>query len=256
MNDLRYFFPIVTELAEQAGRIARHYFNQPVEFERKADDSPVTRADREIELFLRESLERRFPDHSILGEEFGETRRGSAYRWILDPIDGTKSFVLRAPLFGVMIALERDGAPVLGAVYLPIQEQLLIGSAETGTFFNGERVAVSRTAQVSEATVLLTDPRVLIAEDTPPGVLRVCRRARLVRALGDCYGYVTVARGLADVMIEPGALKYYDVAPMPPIIAGAGGSFTNLRGAVDLYGGEGLATNELLRDELIDLLND
>src|SRR5262249_43926378 len=162
-----------------------------------------------IEIFLRESLEKRFPDHSILGEEFGETHKSSAYRWILDPIDGTKSFVLRTPLFGIMIALERDGVPVLGSIYFPIQDQHLIGSAETGTFFNGERVHVSQTSSLAEATVLLTSPRVLIEDNE--GIVRVCRQARLVRGLGDCYGYALVARGLADMMIEPGALKYYDV---------------------------------------------
>ncbi|MGH9769832.1 MAG: inositol monophosphatase family protein [Blastocatellia bacterium] len=256
MNDLLSFFPVLSELSIKASAIIRRYYNSPLEVELKADQSPVTRADREVEIFLRESLEKRFPDFSILGEEFGETNKSSAYRWIIDPIDGTKSFVLKTPLFGTMIALERDGAPVLGSIYLPIQDHHLIGSAETGTFLNGARCHVSDTSRLSEATALLTDPRVLIDGAERERVVRLCRNVRLVRGLGDCYGYYLVARGLADVMIEPAALKYYDVAPMPPILEGAGGTFTTLSGDFDLSSGQGLATNCVLHEQILRVLND
>src|SRR6266540_3833986 len=179
MNDLLSFFPILSELSIKAGAIIRRYYNSQLEVELKPDDSPVTQADREVEIFLRESLEKRFPDFSILGEEFGETRKSSAYRWIIDPIDGTER----------------------------------------------ERVA------------------------------RLCGSVRLVRGLGDCYGYYLVARGLADVMIEPAALKYYDVAPLPPILEGAGGTFTTLSGDYDLSSGQGLATNRALCEEVLRVLN-
>jgi myo-inositol-1(or 4)-monophosphatase len=255
MDDLLTFFPILSELSIKAGAIIRKYYNSEFEVELKADNSPVTRADREVEIFLRESLEKRFPDFSILGEEFGETTRSSAYRWIIDPIDGTKSFVLKSPLFGVMIALERDGKPVLGSIYLPIQEHHLIGSAETGTFLNGTRCHVSETSQLSEATVLLTNPMVLVDGAERERVARLCRKARLVRGLGDCYGYYLIARGLADVMVEPAALKYYDVAPMPPILEGAGGVFTTLNGDSDLLSGQGLATNPQLHAQVLRALN-
>jgi myo-inositol-1(or 4)-monophosphatase len=256
MNDLFSFFPVLSELSIKAGAIIRRYYNSQFEVELKPDSSPVTQADREVEIFIRESLEKRFPDFSILGEEFGETGKSSAYRWIIDPIDGTKSFVLKTPLFGTMIALERDGAPVLGSIYLPIQEHHLIGSAETGTFLNGARCRVSETSRLSEATLLLTDPRVLIDDPERERVVRLCREARMVRGLGDCYGYYLIARGLADVMIEPAALKYYDVAPLPPILEGAGGSFTTLGGDFDLSSGQGLATNKSLLEEVLRVLND
>jgi myo-inositol-1(or 4)-monophosphatase len=255
MDDLLTFFPILSELSIKAGAIVRKYYNSELEVELKADQSPVTRADREIEIFLRESLEKRFPDFSILGEEFGETNKSSAYRWIIDPIDGTKSFVLKSPLFGVMIALERDGKPVLGSIYLPIQESHLIGSAETGTFLNGARCHVSATSQLSEATVLITNPLALIDGPGHERVARLCRKARLTRGLGDCYGYYLIARGLADVMVEPAALKYYDVAPMPPILEGAGGIFTTLNGDSDLLSGQGLATNRVLHEQVLRALN-
>jgi histidinol-phosphatase len=253
MDNLQSLFPILHDLSQQAGEIVRRYYYSQFEVEIKDDDSPVTRADREVEQFLRESLEKRFPGYSILGEEFGETKRSSAYRWIIDPIDGTKSFVLRTPLFGTMIALERDGQPVLGSIYFPIQDQLLIGSAETGTFLNGARCSVSQTAELSRATMIITDPQTLIAPDLRLSSLY--QAVRLVRGFGDCYGYSLVARGLADVMIEPGALKYYDVAPMPPILQGAGGVFTTLKGDLDFSTGQGLATNRLLHEQILRRLN-
>src|SRR5262245_60456336 len=254
MDDLLSFFPILSELSIKAGAIIRRYYNSQLEVELKPDDSPVTQADREVEIFLRESLEKRFPDFSILGEEFGETRKSSAYRWIIDPIDGTKSFVLKKPIFGTMIALERDGSPVLGSIYFPIQDHHLIGSAETGTFLNGERCRVSETSRLAEATLLFTDPRFLIDGPERERLVRLCGKVRLARGLGDCYGYYLVARGLADVMIEPGLLKYYDVAPLPPILAGAGGTFTTLDGEFDLSSGQGLATNLRLQEEVLQVL--
>ena len=254
MENLLTYFPILEELSRKAGAIARRYYFAPVqiEVERKADDSPVTKADREIETFLRDELTKRFPDYSIYGEEYGSTDKASAYRWIIDPIDGTKSFVMRTPLFGTMIALERDGELVLGSIYLPIQEQLLLGSAETGTFLNGKPVSVSQVTNLSEATVTLTDPLTLLQSEA---VATVCNKARLVRGHGDCYGYFLVATGRADVMIEPSALAYYDVAPMPPILQGAGGVFSTLKGDLDFTTGQGLAANPVLHAEIIRLLN-
>jgi myo-inositol-1(or 4)-monophosphatase len=254
MNDLHSYFSTLAELSRKAGAIIKRYYRTQFEIERKSDDSPVTQADREVELFLREELGKRYPAHSFFGEEFGEEKKSGAYRWIVDPIDGTKSFVLRTPLFGTMIALERDGLPVLGSIYLPIQDQHLIGSAETGTFLNGAPCQVSQTAELSEATVLLTDPRTLLASAGNESLVRVCERARLVRAHGDCYGYFQVACGRADVMIEPGALKYYDVAPMPPLLAGAGGVFSTFKGDLDFSTGQGLATNRLLHEQILRVL--
>ena len=256
MENLFSFFPIISELSLQAGEIVRRYYNSQFEIEHKEDDSPVTRADREVEIFLREALEKRYPDFSILGEEFGETRKSGAHRWIIDPIDGTKSFVLRTPLFGTMIALERDGVPVLGSIYFPIQDKLLIGSSETGTFLNSEPCSVSKTTEVSKATLIITDPRALIESSGNDSLVRLCRKVRLVRGFGDCYGYFLVACGLADVVAEPGQLKYYDVAPMPPILAGAGGVFTSFNGDFDLDSGQGLATNRLLHEEILRVLKE
>jgi len=252
VDKLTSYFPIIEGLSREAGEIIKRHYLTQLEVEHKADDSPVTRADREVEEFLRDAIERLYPDHSILGEEYGETIKSGSHRWIIDPIDGTKSFVMRTPLFGTMIALERDGMPVLGSIYFPIQDQWLIGSAETGTFLNRELCSVSRTTDLSKATMIVTDPRTLL---TSPQIAEVSRRVRLVRGFGDCYGYFLTACGLADIMIEPGALKYYDVAPMPPILEGAGGVFSTLRGDLDFSTGQGLATNPVLQKQILEIIS-
>ncbi|MEK7831651.1 MAG: inositol monophosphatase family protein, partial [Acidobacteriota bacterium] len=155
----------------------------------------------------------------------------------------------------LMIALERDGVPVLGSINFPIQDQLLIGSAETGTFLNGKPCSVSKTTKLSEATMILTNPRELYSETHGEKLQRLAKSVRLVRGFGDCYGYYLVATGLADLMVEPGQLKYYDVAPMPPILAGSGGVFTDLGGKIDLLNGQGLATNKHLHEQILQVLN-
>ena len=131
----------------------------------------------------------------------------------------------------------------------------LIGSAETGTFLNGKPCSVSKTTELSDATMVLTNPRELYSETRGEPLRRLAKRVRLVRGFGDCYGYYLVATGLADMMVEPGNLKYYDVAPMPPILAGAGGVFTDLSGKIDLLNGQGLATNKQLHEQILRVLN-
>ncbi len=253
-SELTTYFAALGEWQRGAGAIIRHHFAlQDLGIEQKEDATPVTRADREVETFLRQAIEHRFPQHSVYGEEYGETRREGAWRWIIDPIDGTKSFVLRTPLFGTLIALEREGIPVLGSIYFAIQDQLLIGSAETGTFFNGELCRVSQTKDLSQATMIITDPRDLLPQPGHELLIDLARRVRLVRGFGDCYGYYLVARGLADIMVEPKGLKYYDVAPMAPILAGAGGIFSSFSGRLDFSSGQGLAANPALHQQILDL---
>src|SRR4029450_7018360 len=146
------------------------------------------------------------------------------------------------PLFGTRIALEGDGIPVLGSVYLPIQNQLLIGSAETGTFLDGERCFVTETAELRAAKLLITDAAVLAKDEPHAGLRRLCQSAGLVRGFGDCYGYFLVACGAADVMLDP-IVNYYDVAPLWPILAGAGGIFGDWAGKTDYGATQALATN-------------
>ncbi len=248
------FFPFVQELQERAGQIVKSFYGQPLAVERKADDSPVTRADRETEEALRAMIEARYPTHSIYGEEYGEKRGSSGWRWILDPIDGTKSFVLQTPLFGSLVALERDGIPVLGSIHFPLLGRLLIGGAETGTYLNGVACHVSSTSDLAQATMIITDPRDLLPQPGHELVIALASQVRLVRGFGDCYGYFLVASGLADLMVEPKNLQYYDIAPMPPLLAGAGGVFSAFDGTLNFSLGQGLAANRRLHAEILSIV--
>jgi histidinol phosphatase-like enzyme (inositol monophosphatase family) len=252
-SELSSYLPFVERLQKEAGQRIRSYYGQALTVERKEDDSPVTRADRETEALLREIIEANFPDHSIHGEEYGEKRGSSGWRWILDPIDGTKSFLLETPLFGTLIALEWEGRPVLGSIHFPLLDRLLIGGAEVGTYLNGVACHVSRTTDLAQATMILTDPRDLLPHPGHELVIELARRVRLVRGFGDCYGYFLVACGLADLMVEPKNLQYYDIAPMAPLLAGAGGIFSAFDGTLTFSRGEGLAANPSLHEAVVAL---
>jgi len=245
---------VLNIVTRQSGAIARRYFGRQIEVTRKADRTPVTDADREVEIFLRSSLERHFPDHSILGEEFGETRKEGPYRWVIDPIDGTQSFLLRTPLFGTLLALEENGVPVLGAIYLPVQDQLMVGAREFGTFLNGEQCRVSGVSNLAEARLIITDPACLTGHNADAGIAALSQRVELTRGFGDCYGYFLVASGVADIMIDP-ILAYHDVAALKPIIEGAGGTLTSRRGTEEVQLSSAVATNRLLHKEVIDIIN-
>ena len=241
-------------LAREASEIVMRYYHTGAEVKWKDIDDPVTVADHAASRLLVDRLSQAFPGDAVLSEE--EADDGSRLRhervWMIDPIDGTKSFILKTPLFGTLIALERDGVPVLGSIYFAIRDQLLIGSAETGTFLNGKRCAVSTRSELAEATMIITDPRDLLPHPAHRLVIDLAREVRLVRGFGDCYGYFLVATGLADLMIEPKNLQYYDVAPMAPILAGAGGVFSSLRGDLDFATGEGLAANPTLHRQIVE----
>ena len=239
------------ELAARTAQVALSYFGRGLAVENKADGSPVTVADRAAEAAARAFVREHFPDDGFVGEEGGVERPDARRRWIVDPIDGTKSFILKTPLFGTLIALERDGQPVIGSIYFAIRDLMLIGSAETGTFLNGDRCRVSSQTDLSRATMIVTDPRDLLPDPANQLMIDLAREVRLVRGFGDCYGYYLVATGLADLMIEPRNLKYYDVAPMAPILAGAGGVFSSLGGDLDFSSGQGLAANPELHRQVV-----
>jgi histidinol-phosphatase len=252
--DFDELFKFLNIVNRQAGAIVRRYFGRQIEVTRKADLTPVTDADREVERFLRAAIERQYPNHSILGEELGETSKGGGFRWVIDPIDGTKTFLLRTPLFGILLALENNGVPILGSIYLPIQDQLMIGSKETGTFLNGVACSVSRVSRMGEARLMITDPSCLTGLNRDPGIERLIESVELTRGFGDCYGYFLVASGAADIMVDP-ILAYHDLAALIPIIEGAGGRLTSRDGQDALTAKSAVATNGLLHDEVVRVLS-
>ena len=241
------------DLARRAGAITLEHFRAGVKVETKADQSPVSIADRSTEEFLRAEIARLFPGDTIVGEEFGETTGSTGRRWIVDPIDGTKSFIHGVPLYGVMIGLEEDGEIVAGAVYVPPLDELTVAARGKGCWWNGKRAAVSSTWHMSEALLLTTDVASNYKHGRGKAWDNLCGKAKLMRTWGDCYGHMLVATGRADVMVDP-ITSPWDCAALKVIVEEAGGSFTDYSGKPTIYANCAISTNGQLLDEVLELI--
>jgi histidinol-phosphatase len=241
------------DVARLAGDVALRHFRTALTVESKADGSPVTVADREAERVARGWLEARFPHDGILGEEFGTTRPTAARRWILDPIDGTKTFVRGVPLWGTLVAAVEGDNVVAGAAYFPAIDELIAAAPGVGAWWNGSRCSVSSVASVADATVLTTDERFRHAPDRLDGWIRVADRSLISRSWGDCYGYLLVATGRAELMVD-GVMAPWDAAPFLPIVEEAGGVLTDWTGRRTAFGGSTIASNSALAAAARELL--
>lgn len=252
MNDesLHDLLDFAQELAWQAGKLTLSYFGTGIVPELKADQSPVTVADRQAEQRLRAMIGERFPQHGILGEEYGEHNPGARYRWILDPIDGTKSFVQGVPLYGVLVGLERDGEAVLGVCYLPALNEMVAAARGHGCMLNGRRVRVSTVAQLDQAVLVASDAESFASYGRAAPFDTLRGQARFTRTWGDCYGHILVATGRAEIMLDP-IMNAWDCAPLLPIVQEAGGTFTDWHGTPAIHGGNAISTNGLLYDDVM-----
>jgi histidinol phosphatase-like enzyme (inositol monophosphatase family) len=223
--------------------------------ETKADGSPVTAADRAAESVGRDWVRRFFPDDGVLGEELGEERVGARRRWVIDPIDGTKSFVHGTPLWGSLVALCEGETVLAGAAYFPAVGELLAAAPGAGCWWNGSRCSVSSVTALDAATVLTTDDRFLHRPERRAGWSRVASAASIARTWGDCFGYLLVATGRAEVMCDP-ILSPWDAAALQPIIGEAGGVFTDWEGRDTAFGGSAVATNLALATRVRAMLGD
>jgi histidinol-phosphatase len=221
--------------------------------ETKSDGSPVTIADRSAEQAARAWIERYFPDDGIVGEELGVTHRDAARRWILDPIDGTKTFVRGVPLWGTLVAACEGDEVLAGAAYFPALGEMLVAARGTGCWWNGARSRVSEVATLGGATVLTTDERFSGDARQLEGWRKLAGRAAVSRTWGDCYGYLLVATGRAEVMVD-GIVSPWDAAALKPIVEESGGIFTDWKGTRTAFGGSVVATNRLLAGEARSLL--
>ena len=237
----REFVPFMHALIGVAFATIRSYFMTGTAVVTKGDASPVTLADRNAEEAMRHAIERRYPSHAIVGEEHGN-KEGRRYRWVLDPIDGTRAFITNCFLFGTLIALERDDGdgfrPVLGVIAHSAAGVALIGHRGGTTLYMRDGVAsrparVRPCARLEEATVLATTHWSTGEQQGGPAVERIIRAARLYRTWGDCFGYFALATGGADLMLDP-TLAYWDVAAIVPVVEGAGGAVTSWTGGSPL----------------------
>lgn len=227
--NLEPYRAFAVELAEKSGEFIRPFFASPsLVVETKSDSTPVTQADRGAEELMRGLIRKKFPGHGILGEELGEENAGAEFSWVLDPIDGTKSFASACPLFGTLIALLHGGQPVLGVIHQPILRQLMVGNG-AATTLNGRTVRCRATTDMAEATLLTSDPLNPAKYQNGAAFDALAHRAKLVRTWGDCYGYLLVAGGWADVMCDP-VMNPWDIAALVPVVRGAGGVITDWQG--------------------------
>lgn len=243
----------VAEVAAIAGDFAMTHYGGALDIDLKQDGSPVTAADRGAELLARAWIEKRFPDDGILGEEFGDIRPEARRRWIIDPIDGTKSFIRRVPLWGTLIAVT-DGQSVLaGCAYFPAVREMVVAARGEGCFWNGASCRVSAQSAIAESTIVTTDDRFPDRADRAAAWQQLAARANVSRTWGDCYGYLLVATGRADVMVDD-IVAPWDAAALYPIITEAGGSFTDWRGDPTPFGGDVIATNAMLAHSVREIL--
>jgi histidinol-phosphatase len=241
------------EVARVAGDVANGYFRAAIQTELKADGSPVTIADREAERAARDWLARRFRGDAIIGEEFGGTEVTADRAWIVDPIDGTKTFIRGVPLWGTLVGVSVRGEVVAGAAYFPALGELLHAAVGEGCWWNGSRARVSDVATLEEAMVVTTDEHFKAAPERGRPWASLAERALMSRSWGDCYGYLLVATGRAEVMTDA-KLSLWDAAALYPAITEAGGVFTDWTGSATPFGGSAIATNAALADEVRAML--
>jgi len=236
----------------ESGSIILKYFGAKTTVEIKADRSPVTIADKQAEEILRNAIAAQYPDHGIIGEEFGDTGVDAEYVWVLDPIDGTKSFITGVPLFGTLVALCRNMVPIFGIIHLPALQQFFIGTDDR-TLCNGIPVSFRACPSLDRAVLLETDHRDSERRFSPAGYRELLSRVFFYRTWGDCFGYTLLCNGLADIMLDP-VLAPWDMYALIPVIKGAGGIVTDMTGGNPLQTGNIIAAHPSLHAGVLRVL--
>jgi histidinol phosphatase-like enzyme (inositol monophosphatase family) len=244
---------------KEAGRLTLRYFQQDnFQVERKSDASPVTIADRSAEQLLRDRIAVAFAKDGVLGEELSTTNGSSGFTWILDPIDGTKSFISGVPLYGTMVGIEHEGRALAGLVFMPSLDEGVFASAGQGAWhFRGDqqprRCRVSTKARLADGLFVTSQVDSFAKLGRQAAFEALQAAAYITRTWGDCYGYLLVATGRAELMVDP-IMNVWDAAAIQPIIEEAGGTFTDWQGNPTIHAGEGLATNGLILDEVLAIM--
>jgi len=256
MNEhLRDYLQFAIDVAKEAGNLTWEYFRKGVNADFKSDDSPVTIADRKAEELIRSRIEKQFPDHAIIGEEFGgEKSNDKSHCWYIDPIDGTKAFIRGVPLYGVLIGLEIEGRVEVGVVNFPAIDEIVWAASGTGTFLNGQRVHVIKTDQLDRCMVGCTDPYNF--ETTGQGVVwkRIQKATYYRTGWSDAYGHALVATGRLELMVDP-IMNSWDCGPFPVILREAGGYFGDWSGNETIHCISALSTTRQLLLEVLKLMN-
>lgn len=252
--NLQPYLTFARQLAYRAGRITLGYYNKGIQHDMKQDESPVTAADHATEEFIRGEIEKNYPHHALVGEELGEKAgEGNPFRWIVDPIDGTKSFLKGVPFYSVLIALEIEGVSRVGAVCFPALDEILYAADGLGAWCNGRRVRVSEVSKLKEAVFCYTSWAGFRTKGRLDVFEKLHKECFFGRGWSDAYGYYMVATGRAEVMLDA-AVQLWDVAPLPPIFREAGGFFGSWEGEEGHTYGEGFAVNAALKRKVMKLM--
>lgn len=253
MNDISHFKSFAKHLADISGKIISGYFRTPFHVDSKSDLSPVTIADKSAEEIMRSEIMREFPDHGIIGEEFGIHNPDAPYKWILDPIDGTKSFICGSVTFGTLIALSLNDVPLIGVINQPILNEFLIGD-NSSALLNDQKVLARNCSSVSDAVLLTTDYLDIKKYQNVQKFDALSQQVKLFRNWGDCYGYYLLSTGFADIMIDP-IMNLWDKMALIPIVKGAGGTITDYQGNDPIKGTSIIATSGTIHNSVISILN-
>ena len=247
------YFNFAKQLAYRAGRITLSFYNKGIQHDLKSDESPVTVADKATEVFIRGEIEKAYPTHAIVGEEYGEKAgAGNPFRWFVDPIDGTKSFIKGVPFYSVLIGLEIEGVARVGAVCFPALDEILYAADGLGAWWNGKRAHVSEIKDMKKAVFLYTSWSGFRTKKRLDAFENLHRDCFYGRGWSDAYGYHMVATGRAEIMLDP-TIQIWDVAPFPPIFREAGGFFGSWDGEEGHTHGEALACNAALKRKFLKL---
>lgn len=253
MEELSEFKKIIKHVAVISQNEILKYFRTDFYIDTKSDNTPVTIADKNAEELIRKNIENEFPSHGILGEEFGEINSDSEYKWVIDPIDGTKSFICGTVMFGTQIGLLKNNKPILGAVNFPALDQFIIGDNLT-TELNDKKLQIRKCNSISEAVLLTGDYLIVEKYQNIAAFNELIKKVKLFRGWGDCYGYYLLTSGFADIMIDP-IMSPWDSLPLIPIVKGAGGMITDYHGKDPVNGNSIVASNPVIHSEVIRLLN-
>lgn len=248
------FDTFTTKLCKETERRILTYFEDPrLEILSKSDDTPVTAADREAEQMIRDAIETLYPEHGITGEEFGEQNTAAEYQWVIDPIDGTKTFAAGSPLFGTMIALLKDGEPLYGCINYPVLHKRISGDNKSA-YCNRNRISARTGRPLSEAIVLTTDVQSIARRQNGANFEELLAQTNFCRTWGDCFGYFLVASGKADIMLDP-IMNPWDIMALVPVLRGAGAIITDWHGGDPAKGQSCIAANSDLHETVITTLN-
>lgn len=249
-RDLIQLRKAAEKIAMAAGKSTLPFFRKSFELSYKDDDSPVTSADRKAEEVVRNAVAREFPDHGIIGEEYGSEGENRDVVWVVDPIDGTRSFIHGIPFYTTLIGILINGEPQVGIVYAPALSELLSAARGSGAYLNGERCRVRSCESLEEATFLTTDIEHIRKHGFNRPFEELLGRTRLHRTWGDAYGHLMVATGRADIMFDP-ILSIWDSAALLPVVTEAGGSFTDVHGEETVTTGNAISCTEGVKSEVL-----